>query len=86
MVLSTNQTTWQFFAYHADAEEGAEPLSDHEHYPTSEAAYTKAQQFIDRQIIRTKIDAVLDPLVESGTLHPSAYACLLRLIGQLMRL
>lgn len=86
MVLSTNQKTWQFFVSAPNMDGEAEPLSDHVQYESCENALVKAMRFVDRQIIREELDAILDPLVDAGILQPKIYGGLLRLIGQLMRL
>lgn len=72
--INSSEGHWIFRVYPAEGE----PLSDCSLHQSPEEALRQAQQYIDRQIKRQRIVAVLDTLLEKKEIDAELYIQLVR--------
>lgn len=83
LLLPTKEDAWSFHCCLADT---LESITDNNAYDSPEAALLQAKRFVDRQIIRDKIDSLLELWKMTGRIDQNDYLEITQLLGELIRL
>lgn len=90
LILPTEEDAWSFHCCLADTLESLtdtlESLTDNNAYDSPKAALLQAKRFIDRQILRDKIDSLLELWKTTGRIDQVDYLEITQLLGELIRL
>jgi hypothetical protein len=81
ITVCSHECGWQFYCSPVNGE----ALTNHQIYPSSEAAIKAAKKFVDRAIVRLELGLWVDSLLESGQITPQKWEIVIEQLGYLMR-